>query len=88
MIKIRKAELVGSKRLALEFSTGETGELDLTELVARAGSMVIPLRDESFFRSFFIEMGALSWPNGFDLSPSAIYKEMAEKNLLIRPSAA
>jgi Protein of unknown function (DUF2442) len=88
MIKIRKAEFSGNYRIALEFSTGETGEIDLSELISRDGTMVQPLRDERFFRAFFVEMGALSWPNGFDLSPSALYKELAAKGLLLRPSAA
>ena len=26
-----------------------------------------PLRDPAFFKRVFIEMGVLTWPNGFDI---------------------
>lgn len=88
MIKIRKATYVEACKIRLEFSTGEAGTIDLAELVARDGSMVVPLKDPDYFRRFFLELGALSWPNGLDLSPAALHRELRELGLLEKIQAA
>lgn len=38
--------------------------------------MTEPLRDPAFFRSFYLELGALAWPNGFDLSAESFLKSI------------
>lgn len=88
MIKIRKATYLDGWRIHLEFSTGECGEIDLTEIVARSGSMVAPLKDIAYFQTFFLEFGALSWPNGFDLSPHSLYQAAQTNGSLRQVQAA
>lgn len=88
MIKIVKARCVGEFSILLEFSTGESGTFDMSELVARGGSMVAPLRSPEYFKRAFLELGALAWPNGFDLSPAAVHRELAERGLLTSGRAA
>ena len=34
------------------------------------------MRDEDFFRLAIIELGVITWPNGADLSPDALYDEI------------
>lgn len=75
MIKIVRATHQGDYRIELEFSNGEVGLVDLSDLVQRPGSMVVPLRHPETFRAFFLELGALGWPNGFELSPEALYRK-------------
>ncbi len=88
MTKIRKATYVEAWKIRLEFSTGEVGTMDLADLVARDGAMVLPLRDPEYFRKFFLELGALAWPNGFDLSPNALYRDLHDRGLLEKIRAA
>ena len=38
--------------------------------------MVQPLKDPAFFARVFVELGALAWPNGFDLDPIALHDRM------------
>jgi hypothetical protein len=38
--------------------------------------MTAPLADPVFFGRHFIELGALAWPNGFDLSAASLYLEL------------
>ncbi|WP_458071869.1 hypothetical protein [Rhodanobacter sp. BL-MT-08] len=38
--------------------------------------MTAPLSDPSFFSSYFIELGALAWPNGFDLSAESLHRRL------------
>ena len=44
--------------------------------------MVRPLRDPAFFRRVFLELGAVCWPNGFELSPSSIQLELRAQGRL------
>ena len=80
MIKINKARYLGEFQVELTFSDGRVGVFDGQELLERQGSLLEPLRDESFFRKFFIEAGALGWPHGLELSPSRLYSVCREKN--------
>ncbi len=73
MIKIISAKYVGDFRIALEFSDGLTGCYDGRQLLARSGSLLEPLRAEPFFRRFFLDCGALCWPNGLELSPARLH---------------
>ena len=38
--------------------------------------MVAPLRDPAYFARVFLEFGAPTWPNGFDLCPDWLHMEM------------
>ncbi|MGH7284660.1 MAG: DUF2442 domain-containing protein [Polyangiaceae bacterium] len=87
MIKIVRASYAEGRKILLEFSTGESGTLDLTDLVDRDAPMVAPLKDAEYFKTFFLELGALSWPNGFDLNPSAVYCDLRDRGEL-RPGRA
>jgi hypothetical protein len=88
MIKITRATHRGDYRIELEFSSGEIGQVDLSELVQRSGSMVVPLRIPANFASFFLELGALAWPNGLELSPESLYRRARASGTLHRGRAA
>jgi hypothetical protein len=88
MIKIVDAEHLHDTVIRLTFNDGMTGDYDLAPIVGRDGPMVQPLRDPAYFQRFFLELGALAWPNGLDLSPAAIHRELAEAGLLRRADAA
>lgn len=76
MIKVSKIEILKNFTLKLTFSDGEMGEWDATDLLSKSGSMVAPLRDPDFFARVFLEAGAPTWPNGFDLAPWALHREI------------
>lgn len=87
MIKIVKAEYLRDRVIRLTFNDGMMGDYDLAPIIAHDGPMVRPLGDPAYFRRFFLELGALAWPNGLDLSPAAIHRELAEAERL-RPADA
>ena len=76
IVKVVKVEPLGGYRLRLLFSDGLQGEYDFSAIVAEGGPMVQPLREPAFFARVFIELGALTWPNGFDLDSIALHDEM------------
>jgi hypothetical protein len=50
--------------------------------------MTAPLSDPDYFGRCFIELGALAWPNGFDLSAQSLYQTLAERGQLRRAAEA
>jgi hypothetical protein len=40
------------------------------------GPILDPLRDEAYFARVFLEFGALTWPNGYDMCPDWLRGEM------------
>ncbi len=38
--------------------------------------MAAPLKDPAYFNRVFLELGALTWPNGYDWSPEALHADM------------
>jgi hypothetical protein len=74
--------------LWLRFSDGAEGEWDFADIVAQTGPMVEPLKDPDYFRRVFLEWGAPTWPNGYDVAPDALYERMSEAKRLSRPPHA
>jgi hypothetical protein len=89
MVALREASYVDGYRIALSFADGETGIVDLTDVV-NSFPAAAELRDPVFFKSFTLdEWPTLVWPNGFDLSPEMLYERATGKRLswLHEPSA-
>ncbi len=72
MIDVVSVKPTGSFGLRIAFSDGSVGGHDFSSTAARDGEMVRPLKDPAFFARVFVELGALTWPNGFDLDPIAL----------------
>lgn len=76
--QITRVRPIGAYKLAIEFADGAAGEHDLSWALEKIGPMNEPLRDHAFFARVFVEAGALTWPNGFDLSPWNVRRRMEE----------
>ncbi len=87
MIDVVSVKPLGGFRLRVGFSDGSVGEHDFSSTTARDGEMVKPLKDPAFFARVFVELGALTWPNGFDLDPIALHDRMADAGELTREAA-
>lgn len=86
--RVRKLRRLGGYRLKLWFSDGQAGEWDFSALATRTGEMTLPFRDPAYFDRVFLEMGALTWPNGYDWCPQALYEDMAAAGALKLETAA
>lgn len=78
---------LGGYKLRIGFSDGSVGVHDFSATAARDGEMVRPLKDPTFFARVFIELGALTWPNGFDLDPINLYMRMRDAGELTNAAA-
>jgi Protein of unknown function (DUF2442) len=76
LAKVTRLEKLGGFRLRISFTDGSVGEHDFTSLVKEPGPMLEPLKDESYFARVFLEFGAPTWPNGFDIAPEWLRREM------------
>jgi hypothetical protein len=88
IVKVLEIRPTADKALWLRFSDGQEGTRDCSDILAEGGVMVEPLRNPAMFRKAFLSIGVPTWPNGFDLDPINLHREMMEKGLLRRNAAA
>jgi hypothetical protein len=88
MVDVLRLRPMDGHRLWLRFSNGREGVRDLSDMIQGSAPMVAPLKDQAFFARVFIESGAPTWPNGFDLDPIQLYMEMRDAKLLTAADAS
>lgn len=73
--RLERVEARPGCRLYMEFDDGVRGEIDLTADLT--GPVLAPLRDPKVFAQVRLdELGAPSWPNGADLAPDALHRDL------------
>ncbi len=87
LTKVVKLEKLGGFRLRVRFNDGSFGEHDFAMLVQEPGEMREPLRDPTYFGRVFLEYGAPTWPNGYDMAPEWLRREMAAAGELHKTAA-
>lgn len=87
MIKLIAVKPVGDCILDLTFSDGSYARWSAAYLVERNSVLTRALAEPTYFSRAFIESGALAWPNGLELSASALYRALDQKRLLNRQAA-
>jgi hypothetical protein len=86
MTKIIRATHRRERILEIEFSDGSVGDYDLAPVLAKDTELTRPLLDPDYFDRFFLDLGALCWPNGLELSPEAIHLRLEQSGALRRAS--
>ena len=66
------AQYRGGFQIRLTFNDGTEGTVNFEDWLD--GPVFEPLRNEDFFRRFFIDAGTISWPNGADIAPETLYE--------------
>ena len=75
MIKILNARLIDAFTVEVDFSDHTHGLFDASSYLSnRSGPLLDKLRDAAYFCRFFIDAGALCWPNGLEISPAKIHE--------------
>ena len=88
LVDVVRVRAMPAHRLWVRFSDGSEAIRDLASMVAGGGEMVAPLKDPEYFARVFVEMGAPTWPNGFDLVPINLYMELQEAGEIHRSFTA
>jgi len=72
-ITIVEARYLDDYRIWLRFNSGESGEVDLRNLVFKF-PVATPLREKREFAKFYLdEWPTLAWDCGFDVDPEYLY---------------
>jgi hypothetical protein len=87
LTKVLHLERRGGFRLHVRFADGSEGVHDFAAMVREPGPLLEPLRDEAYFARVFLEYGAPTWPNGFDIAPEWLRREMDAAGELSRVAA-
>ncbi len=76
-----RAEYRGAHRILLLFNDGAEATVSFKHWLK--GPVFEPLKDVQYFRRFFIDGGAVVWPNGADIAPETLHA--AALRLLRKP---
>jgi hypothetical protein len=87
LTKVTRLEKLGGFLLRVRFNDGSEGVHDFAAMVNEPGPLLEPLREESYFARVFLEFGAPTWPNGFDMAPEWLRREMEAAGELSRVAA-
>ena len=74
--RVIAVEQLSEMCLRVTFVDGTSGEARLREFIESSqvtGTIFEALRDPEMFRRAHVELGAITWPNGADLAPDAMY---------------
>jgi hypothetical protein len=74
-----EAKYVRDYRVWLKFQDGTAGEIDLKNELW--GEVFEPLKDLDVFQKLTVdpELHTIVWPNGADLAPEFLYRQLREK---------
>lgn len=82
MIKVLNARQLDAFKLEIDFSDRTQGVFDAAAYLAtRPGPLLNKLRDPNYFSRFFIDAGALCWPNGLEISPAKVHELSAVRTI-------
>jgi hypothetical protein len=87
LVDVLRVKPLDGHKLWLRFSDGREGVRDMSDILVEGGPMVEPLKSPEYFNRVFVEMGAPTWPNGFDLDPINLYMELRDTNALTTVAA-
>ena len=81
IVTITTADYLEGYRLLLHFNTGESGEVDLQDIIFKYNA-ALPLRDIEVFKKFKLdEWSTVVWDCGFDVSPETLYERATGKRI-------
>ena len=80
MIEVSYARHIGSYRIEIQFSTGESGVVDLEQ--ALWGPVFEPLRSHARFARFTVSptLHTITWDNDADFAPEYLRDQMIEQS--------
>jgi len=79
MITIQDAKYEDEYRIWIRFNTGETGIVDLSDVIKKYPAANSLLNQAEFAKFYLDDWPTIAWSSGFDLSPETIYERVTGK---------
>jgi hypothetical protein len=76
LTKVTSLKVVAPYGLDVRFSDGSGGVHDCTSLVTEGRGLARDLGDPAYFARVFLDFGAPTWPNSFDMDAEWLRREM------------
>ena len=76
LTKVTSIKVVPPYGLEVRFNDGSGGVHDCTTMIEKAKGVIVPLRDPAFFAQVYLDWGAPTWPNSFDMDAEWLRREM------------
>lgn len=76
LTRVTSLKVVAPYGLDVRFNDGTRGVHDCSALVADGTGLVKELADPSYFARVFLDFGAPTWPNSFDMDAEWLRREM------------
>ena len=86
--KIVELKILAPHVLRVTFQDGFSAVHDFGRLINERDNVAVPLADSDYFARVFLEYGALTWPNGYDMCPDWLRMEIERDGALKDPVAA
>ena len=86
LIAVTSIKALPGFKLRLRFSDGAEGLFDCSAELW--GEAFAPLKDPKFFAKVSLDHGAPTWPNGADLDPSVLRKDIVPIRTQLKKTAA
>jgi hypothetical protein len=84
---VKTARYLEEYKIFVEFTSGESGIVDLKESVFRYAAAA-EIRDPAKFREFYLDdWPTIAWKCGFDLSPETLHELMTGRPFIGQASA-
>jgi len=81
ILTVEQASYINDYRLNLTFNTGESGDVDLQDIIFKYHA-ALPLRNIREFKAFKLdEWSTVIWDCGFDISPETLYERATGKRI-------
>ena len=81
MIEVCEASYLEGYKIWIRFNTGESGVVDLYDLIQKY-KVAEPLLDTNEFKKFYLDgWPTLAWSCGFDLAPESLYERVTGKRI-------
>ena len=78
-VYLLSANYVEGFLVSLEFNTGESGHVDLKDIIFR-NEAAEALRDPKVFSEFYLDSWpTLAWKCGFDIAPETLHEELMNR---------
>jgi len=77
---VAQVSVLDNFSLQVRFFDGTSGTVDMSPLIhsPTAGVFAV-LADPDRFSQAYVELGTVTWPNGLDLAPDAMYAALKEE---------